>query len=202
MRFFKPILCYLLFLSNENVSYGQNDSSHLFKYYDLDACRVTFTFFDGMNQGEKTIIFADSGFFEKEIVVAHMVNNSILNDSTMVQFSREGINALAIKTPQNTYLIDLKTRTGTRQDRLSVPFGAELYSSGKKVLGRDTILGRPCEVVQYENAMKIWYWKKIALKKEMVVDGIMIQECAVSIDELYPIKKDEFDVPKDVVWQN
>ena len=182
--------------------YGQSDSSHMFKYYNLRACKITYEFFDGLNQGEKTVIFDDSGFYEKEIVVAHMVSNSIMKDSILARFSKKDVNALAIKTPQSIYSIDLDTRTGTIQDRRSPPFGDEFFSSSKKMIGRDTILSRPCEIAQYENAMKVWYWKNIALKKQMVVDGIIIQECAASIDELYSIKKDEFAVPKGVVLQN
>jgi hypothetical protein len=198
MIFFKHIFCWLLLLPIDNFIYGQSDSSHMFKYYNLNSCKITFEFFDGMNQGEKIIVFNDSGLYEKEIVVAHFVNDSILKDSLLAQFSKKGLNALVIKTPQSTYTIDLDTRTGTKQDRRPLPFGNEFFSPDKKVVGRDTILGRPCEVVVYNNAMKVWYWKNIALKKQMVVDGVVIQECVTSIDELYSIKKDEFAIPKGV----
>ncbi len=48
---------------------------------------------------------------------------------------------------------------------------------------------------------KIWYWKGIALKKEMNIDNLKIYEYATFIDEDYKIKVDEFLVPRNIKMQ-
>jgi len=202
MNYFKLAFCILSFLSVGLLVYSQSDSVGTFSCYNIKSCKVIYKFFDGIRRGEKIVIFDDSGVYEKEIVIAHLVSDSIMEDSPAASFIKKDINMIAIKTPQSILTVDIDTKRGSKQDRRPLPFGKDFFTPDKKVIGSDTILGRRCEIIEYTKAYKVWYWKGIALKKEMVVDGIIIQECAISIDESYSIKKDEFNVPKDVVWQN
>jgi hypothetical protein len=198
MNLFKLILCWLFLLPRVNFLYGQSDSSHSIRYYEMKSCKLTYRFFDGIHEGSKIVIFDDSGVYEKQIVVAHLANDSILRDSILGRIIKKDLNFLAIKTPQSTYSIDMDSKTGAKRDLILLPFDNDSFLGRRNAIGSDTILGRACEIVEYAKAIKVWYWKNIALKKEMVVDGIVMQEYATSIDEQYSINKDEFAVPKGV----
>jgi len=67
-----------------------------------------------------------------------------------------------------------------------------------KSIGRDTLLGKPCDVAEINDGIRVWTWKGINLKTRNMPKGneptIIIE--AVSIDEHYLIKPDEFQIPK------
>ena len=65
----------------------------------------------------------------------------------------------------------------------------------KKKIGHDTFLNQTCEIVDFQG-FKIWYWKGLALKKEMALSpNPKVYEDATAIDGNYIIKGDEFKVP-------
>ena len=77
-------------------------------------------------------------------------------------------------------------------------FPSELPDPSRRIVGMDTILGKPCVVSEFNGAIRVWTWENIQLKTETVVnaDGLKVNVTAVSLDEHYVIKPDEFQIPK------
>ena len=70
------------------------------------------------------------------------------------------------------------------------------------MLGQDTILGKPCKVVEYQHGVRIWLWKNIPLKNlPLWVSGPKIGENAILVDENYVIRPNEFKVPANIKIQ-
>ena len=73
----------------------------------------------------------------------------------------------------------------------------------ERLIGIDTFLNRKCIIKSYGDKIKFWYWNNLVLKKEFAEgDVIKTLEYAISVDENYVIKADEFDIPKDVTMKN
>ena len=72
---------------------------------------------------------------------------------------------------------------------------SSMIQDQKKKIGYDTFLNKTCEIVGFQG-FKIWYWKGLALKKEMALSpNPKVYEYATDIDENYIIEKNEFKVP-------
>jgi hypothetical protein len=211
----------LLFLS---VTAGaQPDSSGLQKPYSIKSCKIVYKFFDGPQNGNKTVIFDDWGRKEKEDVVmstdtaalqqffsgirqeiAQTTPKSPMADSMGKAFGQEipvVQHNMKLRIPGQVYAIDLDRMIGYKQEYFIM-----LPDSGflpETEVGKDTILGKPCKIVEVQHAFRIWYWGKIALKREMAqkIEGMRIEEFAIEIDENYAIKPDEFIVPVSIKIQ-
>jgi hypothetical protein len=73
------------------------------------------------------------------------------------------------------------------------------YGNILKLASPALIILRECIVKEFENGMKIWFWKGIALKKQNAYEtNLDIGEVAVSIDESYVIKRDDFSIPENI----
>src|SRR5580658_16941 len=108
---------------------------------------------------------------------------------------------LKIRVSGQIYVIDLDQKIGYKSGAPSLRL--ELPGFEQTEVGKDTILGKPCRIVEIQHAFRIWYWGKIALKKELVqpVPGGRVEEYAIEVDANYPIKPDEFKVPDSVTIQ-
>lgn len=161
---------------------------------ELKSCKIEYEFFDGINTGFKTLIFTDSGLIDKQVIFAKTDTSMLPAEvKLMVKQMPEKVNQLKIQTRDSVFLIDLISMTGEKQKRHFMGFG--LSSPFVTKIGTDTFLQRSCEVYDAK-VSKIWYWKGVVLKKELAFkDGKTIYERAISIDENYIIKEDEFTVP-------
>jgi hypothetical protein len=164
---------------------------------ELKSCKIEYEFFDGINSGYKTLIFTDSGLIEKLIITAKTDTSKMPAEMKLMfkEMPRE-VKQLKIQTRNNVFLIDLISMTGEKQRRYHTGF--QLPGPLLSKIGNDTFLQKTCEVYDVK-VSKIWYWKGVAIKKELAFnEGGMIYERAISIDENYIIKKDEFKVPVNV----
>lgn len=168
--------------------------------YRIKSARIDYIFNNGFQSGTKTLIFTDSGRTEKVYGITQ-IDTSLLN-TIPEEFSQTQPSSgkLVIQTPDSIISIDLKKGIANKRPRSDIDLSSFL-DSHLKPIGTETFLNRMCEVMDV-GGFKIWYWKGLALKKELMIDGNQkVYEYAVSIDENYVIKPDEFKVPENVTFQ-
>lgn len=201
--------------------YAQTASTLPEKPYDIKSVRLVYKFVNGPQRGEKILVIDDWGRREKEVVTTITDTSYMTDMSSTAQaqqkdsFSRASDSMLAsisksipsvqhqmlIHDSGQTYMVDLDRNIGYQRPYFQ--FTPNLDAIGQKEVGKDTILGKPCRVVEVQGAFRIWYWGKIALKKEIIqkVEGMNVGEYVVLIDVDYKIKPDEFKVPASVKMQ-
>lgn len=69
---------------------------------------------------------------------------------------------LRIRTPTQTWTINPDQHLGSVTESYNPPDLGPLLDP---VAGQDTILGKPCQVVEHQHGIWIWFWKDIPLKK-------------------------------------
>jgi hypothetical protein len=201
---------------------AQTDSGSLPKYFGIKTVKIVYKFTNGPQSGEKIIIFDDWGRKEREEVVTNndtvMFNKALsairqmmdsmphspIFDSAKQSF-QDAVPAvqhnLRIRDSGKVYSIDLDKNTcHVTQDTQLLPDSGFFGQPGAR---SDTLLGRPCKVVDFQNAFRIWYWKKIPVKKEVIQHGraMGVIEYAISFDEGYKAKPDDFKIPPSVKMQ-
>src|SRR5258708_2515016 len=185
------LIIFLILIINTQAQF---DSSSMRKYYDIKSCKIVYNFSNGLQKGEKTIVFDFWGNYEKAIVHSRLVNESMGGDSVISKLVTKGTNMMYLKTPKVIYEINMDDNIGIKQDRSSFEFSSDFLDQKKKKIGIDTILGKPCEIIEVAGAIKIWFWNKIALKKQLSqkVDGITVEEYAIKVDEQYSVRPNQF----------
>jgi len=170
--------------------------------YAIKSAKIVYHFNNLMQEGTKTMTFDDSGRYVKIIVEAHLIvakAGFASIDTDLAKSIRQSLHQMSIRTPEMRYTVDMDSLVGYRQPLGPVTNPADFFGS-PKVVGKDTILGRPCIVKEIGGFVRVWSWEGIDLRTETISDGggSKTQEIAVSIDERYGIKPDEFEIPKNV----
>lgn len=165
--------------------------------YQIKSCRVEFAFTrGGYKKGTQIVIFTDSGTVEKTATTTNINPSNSGETPKKHKPVRSVHHTLYLQTRDSAFYIDLDLMTITLRD-IPTPPSHFITKSMMKKIGEDTILNKPCDVMEYERA-KFWYWKGIILKK---VISERVFECATLIGEDYIIKEDEFKLPKGVKMQ-
>ena len=73
-----------------------------------------------------------------------------------------------------------------------------LMRMGGKKIGKETVLGKECDVYDLSGSMKISMWKGIVLKSEMQMGQYKMNLTAKKIDTDASSTIEDFSVPKDV----
>ncbi len=201
-----------LFITFYLNSYSQ-DSSLSKKIYDIKSCKIVYKYNIGFAKGEKTIIFDNWGNIEKENGVAYIdtlhpitkMFDSLFHksDTTTKNKIPSTQHILAIQTHDIIYNIDLDKKIGSMRTRFHLEEFLGVTDSLEKIIGADTFLGKQCIIKEFGGQLRFWYWNKIVLKKVFVDSNgdKSVQEYAIEIDENYKIKPDEFEPPKDIIFQ-
>ncbi len=160
---------------------------------DIKSCKIEYEFFDGAQKGTKTLIFDDSGLIEKQIVFSILDTTKLPPLPNGFPEIKTVSNILTLKTRKWVYNIDLDLKVGQKTAR--VLFSKSIPDNLMKKIGEGILLDKVCSIYDF-NGFKIWIWKGMTLKKELVFpDGSKVYEIAVAIDEKYVITRDEFVVP-------
>ena len=221
----KPLYVFLPMVLFLQSARSQPDSSNELRLYPVKSCRILYRYYDGPTKGESAIIFDDWGREEKEVdsakidtagmrkeleMVAEALQHSHLRIAGSDSLSERlngpiatVLHTLRLRLARTEYHIDLNTKTGYRSsaDPLLMFDTAHIEQSE---IGVDTILGKPCRIMEVQHAYHIWYWGRIPLKKVSIRETEMPageEEYAVTIDENYKIKPDEFKIPVNVKMQ-
>ena len=174
---------------------GQTSTVYSQAPYKINSCKIDFVFATGTFQkGTKTLIFTDSGRFEKQFGVTYRDTSANSEIPKEVIGDRTVYRALLINTIDSVFSIDLDLRIGSKSVKFGLGLSSFMDDQIKKVR-EDTFLNRKCYVMDF-NGVTLWYWKGIVLKKELGIEGVY--EYATSIDENYVIKEDEFQFPEGV----
>lgn len=168
--------------------------------YGIKSGKIVYHFNNLFQAGTKTVIFDDSGRYVKVIIEAHLIvpkEGFASIDSNFKMAVKEKSNQLIIHTPDMEYMEDLDSLRGFRAAPRPLAAATNFFDSAMRVVGKDTVLGRPCVVTEINGAIRNWSWAGIDLKTENVVEGMgpKVQVVAIFIDEHYRIKPDEFQIP-------
>ena len=184
MRQFITIV--ITFIGQLSMGYSQTP-------YKINSCKIDFVFAAGnLRKGTKTLIFDDSGKVEKELGITYLDTSANAEIPKEIIGNRTVYHTLLIHTTDSIFSIDLDLMTCGKSANLNPGFSS---TDEMKKIREETFLSKKCDVMNV-NGVKLWYWKGIVLKKEIPAEGVY--EYATSIDENYVIKKDEFEVPKNV----
>ncbi len=182
------------------------------KVFDVKSGKIVFKL-EGTVKGTRTLIWDDYGrlqYDHKETVTKIM---GISNTEE----------TLSIRTKEWMYTIDLVEKTGTKvkvedafamSDAMTAGYSdAQLQQAGEEIMnqfeakeaGTGTILGRTCSIMQIEKLKsKIWTYKKITLKSETSMGGMMgsSNEEATKMEENIVVPASTFIVPSGIEIQD
>ena len=93
---------------------------------------------------------------------------------------------LLIPAVGSSFFFDLMA--GGKRQRLNLNMSSMIQDQKKKI-GHDTFLNKTCEIVDFQG-FKIWYWKGLALKKEMALSpNPKVYEYATALIKIILLKK-------------
>jgi hypothetical protein len=201
-------LCFSALLLSA-ATHAQTDSSASGKPFGIKSGRIVYTFFAITASGERILTFDDWGNTFKEelttvqdtatmekLLMAVKGNSKSAPDSLFNMKMRAVQHYWGIRTPMQTWTIDPDRHIGYVTESYNPP---ELGPIPATVVGQDTILGKPCQVVEQQHGIRIWFWKNIPLKKlPLWVSGPNVGEHATLIDENYVIRPNEFKAPANI----
>ncbi len=176
-------------------------SSDTQKRYGIKSAVVEYII-TGSQEGTKTLYFDKWGLRQAEYT------RSVL---TVGGFSKP-INIVNIIDGDFQYIINIDQNSGTKtrnpilksMDELKGQkgfneFGEQmLLSMGANKIGKDSFLGKDCDVYEMRNTgTRLWIWKWITLKSETNSRGLEINVTATRINE-GSVPKDKFTIPEKV----
>lgn len=165
--------------------------------YDIKSGKIVYRFYNGLQQGEKIVVFDDYGALEK------MVSNTIISngDKGDESFRGDTLSEMILKTKGFLYKINLNDGTGFKLTRKeTLPINLNDLRPGQIITGEDTVLTTyTCTVVESFGATKTCYWNRIPIKKQMIGTSSRVEEFAVKIDENYVPSKSDFEVPENIL---
>jgi hypothetical protein len=178
----KPLLSIItLIISFTAACTAQSDSvinlsngAAVRKHYPIKSCRIVFRFFNGPQNGTKTIIFDDWGNKEKQEAVTMTDTDAMRNNLAGAPPALREMEIpavqhnLLITVDGQRYAIDIDHHTGAKSPNL--------------------LIGGSME----ENM------------KQMIADlpaSMRVEEYPTEIDESYSIKPDEFKIPDNIHFQ-
>ena len=165
--------------------------------YDTKSGKIIYRFSNGIQQGQKIVVFDNYGREEK------MITNTImsLNINNSERNAGDTIHEMIIKKGNYIYKINLDAGTGFKLSRGEpLPLNLDALRPGQVLAGTDTILDRPCTIIEVFGSLRTWYWNRIPIKKQVMGTSTTtnVEESAVSIDENYMVRKNEFEIPEGV----
>jgi hypothetical protein len=182
---------------------GLKDTPPKVKLYAIPAVRIEYEY-TGASVGTKVQIIANHGMYQRE------EDNFTMN----IGEQKREIKTLTIRNDSISYNIDLTKKEGmstpTGMDQLEAmtkSFNKEqlenvnaelLVSMGGKKIGKETVLGKECDVYDLSGSMKICMWKGIVLKSEMQMGAHKMNLIAKKIDTDVTPTIEDFSVPKDI----
>lgn len=210
----------VLFLSGTfiaTLAFGQGTSGDKLKeakVFELKSGKVEYKL-DGTTKGIKTLYWDDYGRIQHEY---RKTTTKMLGISNTEE-------TLTIRTKEWMYSIDLKEKTGTKTKTDATFQTAEAFtgtqgmthqereqygeamlkSMGGKEVGSETILGKPCKVIEISQMKsKVWAYKNVTLKLTVNMGGMLgtSSEEATSIEENIAVPASKFQPPAGIEIQD
>lgn len=191
----KNILAFILVVFYTHSAVCQTETPNgVLTPYDIKSGKITYRFVNGIQQGIKVVVFDNYGQEEK------MTGYSIMTSSATDDGGNYGdtIREILLKKDAFIYKINLNDGTGFKLNRNEkLPLNLDALRPGQVVIGPDTILDRPCLIIEIFGSLRTWYWNRIPIRKQVIGTGMTskIEDYAISIDENYVPNKSEFEIP-------
>jgi hypothetical protein len=201
--FFLLMVPVIIISSCGNKDTGLKTTPPNVKLYKVAAARIDYEY-SGAATGTKTQIIANYGMYQREED----------NFTMSLGDQKREIKSLTIRSDSMSYNIDMMKKEGkstssalgelesltkslTKEQRDNVNAELLVQMGGKKV-GKETILGKECDVYDLQGQMKICMWNGIVLKSEIQMGAHKMNLVAKKIDtDITPTIAD-FSAPKDV----
>lgn len=188
------ILVLASILSVHNTAFSQVENIEN-RRYNIESAIIKYKL-SGKTKGTETLKFDDWG--KREIYKIKTVRQIVFYSVKNIQ----KINTLNISKADTLYSIDLNNKTGVKTifSNITNPnqfSKADILNNNGKLLFKDTILGKNCEVWKTEK-LKIWLWQGVALKIESKIIAKHYIKEAIEIQTGVTIDSQEFTVPIDV----
>lgn len=194
----KNILAFILLLVFSHSAVCQTETPNSAPNpYDIKSGKITYRFVNGIQQGIKVVVFDNYGKQEK-MTGYSIMTSSVSNDGGN---SGDTIREMLIKKDAFIYKINLNDGSGFKLSRSeTLPLNLDALRSGQVVIGPDTILNRPCLIIEIFGSLRTWYWNRIPIRKQVIGTGMTskIEDYAISIDENYVPNKNEFEIPEGI----
>lgn len=188
---------------------GLSEASDEFKRFPVKSGHIEYEL-SGATSGKKTVYFDEYGDLYYEL----------LEQTTSVTWGKNAMtdvtNSLTIRDKGYTYSIDLMENTGTKIKNEEIDDIKDAFTSGMsqkdmekmgkemleqvggRIVGKESFLGKECEVVEVMGN-KVWlYEKTLALRSEMSMMGMENLEVATLFKENISIPASKFSVPEGV----
>jgi len=191
----KKICLVIIVLIVTTSAYGQN-----LKRYQAKSGIIKYKV-EGTSKGTEILYFDNFG--AKEAKQAKL-------KTTAMGFTQEN-DQITIMNKATIIVADYKTKTYTKMPnpvfqitrqleqniKDTEKFGEELMKSiGGKLVGTETVLGKPCKIWEVKNmSTKTWTYKFIPLKVELNIMGMKISYIATSIKLDVPVPAEKFKIP-------
>jgi hypothetical protein len=174
------------------------------KFYQVKSAKIVYDY-TGAAKGTRTHYLANYGMYQS------------MEDQ--VTFSMGGqsnnVHTMNITDDSTSYVIDLVKKTGMKskiqfdmlkeftknytqqqKDNFQMEY---LLQSGAVKVGKETILGKECDILDVKTmGMKHWIWKGLTLKSEFNMGAGLMSIVAKSIDVDITPKAEWFAPPKDI----
>lgn len=179
-------------------------SEKLAARYPLEAGIITYVIQDGAT-GEASLSFDRNGWrsIEKKSVtiqrygVTSTTSKAVITDGNMV-YSINGNERTGEQTVdyQWSQLLGYKDLDQAKM--------AIYQQRGGKLVGLDTLLGKPCNIWQFESGAitEIWEWNALPLAITRKVPGVSYRMVASAIKPMEAIDETVFALPDSISWQD
>ncbi|HAQ65342.1 MAG TPA: hypothetical protein DCR43_05765 [Bacteroidales bacterium] len=180
--------------------------------FDVKSGKIVYKL-EGTTKGTRTLIWDDYGRlqYDYKVTVTKIMGMSNSEEN------------LSIRTKEWMYSIDLEAKTGSKMkvddalamtDAMTAGYSDEqLQQTGEEIkkqfdakdVGTGVVLGHTCNIMQIEKLKsKVWTYKKITLKSEMAMGGLMgsSTEEATSMEENITVPASTFQVPAGIEIQD
>ena len=164
----------------------------------------------GSTSGKKTVYFDEYGDLYYEL--SEQTTSVTWGKDTVTDETR----SLTIRDRNYSYSIDLKESTGTRIKNEEIDGMQNAFTSGMsqkdmesmgkemleqmggRIVGKESFLGKECEIVELMGS-KVWlYEKTLPLRSEMSIMGMENLEVATLFEENVSVPDSRFSVPEGV----
>lgn len=167
--------------------------------------RVSYKMTGAAMSGTSTLIWADSGKRFRSDAALTMTGmtgspnapkaGAALGSGTLKQWTIADGKFLYMHLPMHGQVAQRIPQTPERLKQAASGAAVPLSGEGKgKVIGKATLLGKPCEIRESGN-YKLWMWKGLPLKLEMMNQGMNLTITATKVEAPAKLSATAFKVP-------
>jgi hypothetical protein len=184
---------------------GLKTTPPIMKFYGIQSARIEYEY-SGKAKGTKTTMFANWGMYQSD-------EDNIIMDQSGTGKS-DTVHNISLLCDTLQYMLDMKTKKGQKMPITTEQFKQlvsmlpkdykdnyaefDLAQKGATKTGKETILGKECDIYEMMGQAKFWFWKGINLKQEITMGEHKITLIAKKIDTDPGLNISDFTPPEEV----